>query len=147
MGISHSFPAQVHNLYVNIEVLADQGDNDKTEDIDDRDAFPKAVIQLDCILARPANCRAYHAMADDADWPEADDATTAKPSRATVMVGRMSRVKRATARVKIAAGGAGKAAKLAAANAENRDHRDDDASAVSQASASAASQASAASAI
>ena len=96
-----------------------------------------AVIQLDCILARPANCRAYHAMADDADWPDADDATTAKPSRATVMAGRMSRVKRATARVKLAAGGPGKA--------PNRDHKDDDASAVSQASASAASQASAAS--
>lgn len=46
--------ADVHNLYINVEVLADVGDHDTTDDIDDADAFPKAVIQLDCALARPA---------------------------------------------------------------------------------------------
>ena len=68
----HDLVAQaLHALHGNlsVEVLADQGDADVTDDIDDVAAFPKAVIQLDCALARPANCRDYHAMADDAPWP------------------------------------------------------------------------------
>ena len=90
-------PADVHNLYVNVEVLADQGDADVTDDIDDVAAFPKAVIQLDCALARPANCRDYHAMADDAPWPtEAEERErAARPTRATVMAARASRISKA----------------------------------------------------
>mmetsp|Transcript_3136 Transcript_3136/g.9168 ORF Transcript_3136/g.9168 Transcript_3136/m.9168 type:complete len:613 (+) Transcript_3136:650-2488(+) len=63
-------PLELHTLFANIEELADQGGNDdNSDDIDDPEAFPKAVIQLDCALARPANCRNYHLMNDDDAWP------------------------------------------------------------------------------
>ena len=57
----------MHNLFRQIGDLADQAGTGG-DDIDDAEGFPKAIIQLDCALARPRRCRVYRTMGDDEDW-------------------------------------------------------------------------------
>ena len=70
---------------------------DHGEDIDDADGFPKAVIQLDCQLARPRHCRDYHGMDPEADWPSLAvlSAGADKPTRAEIGALRAKKVKKA----------------------------------------------------
>lgn len=62
----------VHALFRSIRELADQTGEADGDDIDDAEGFPKAIIQLDCALARPRRCRVYRTMPDDAAWDLAE---------------------------------------------------------------------------
>ena len=83
----------VHNLFRQIGDLADQAGTGG-DDIDDAEGFPKAIIQLDCALARPRRCRVYRTMGDDEDWVTEEPSPTAPLTRAKIGQLRHERSKR-----------------------------------------------------
>ena len=83
----------VHNLFRQIGDLADQAGTGG-DDIDDAEGFPKAIIQLDCALARPRRCRVYRTMGDDEEWVTEEPSPTAPLTRAKIGQLRHERSKR-----------------------------------------------------
>ena len=83
----------VHNLFRQIGDLADQAGTGG-DDIDDAEGFPKAIIQLDCALARPRRCRIYRTMGEDEEWVTEEPSPTAPLTRAKIGQLRHERSKR-----------------------------------------------------
>ena len=83
----------VHNLFRQIGDLADQAGTGG-DDIDDAEGFPKAIIQLDCALARPRRCRIYRTMGEDEEWVTEEPSSNAPLTRAKIGQLRHERSKR-----------------------------------------------------
>ena len=58
------------------------------------EGFPKAIIQLDCALARPRRCRIYRTMGEDEEWVTEEPSPTAPLTRAKIGQLRHERSKR-----------------------------------------------------